>query len=49
MIQLDLALLEYVNAIREDFAEIDVVDQEQIFNAIKEDLIDRLEFIMENK
>ena len=48
MLPIELALLEYVKQMREVFTDDGVTDEAVIFEALKDDLIDRLEFVIEN-
>lgn len=48
LLPIEKAILEYVKSMRKEFAEMAVTDEAEIFEALKEDLIDRLEFVMEN-
>lgn len=48
MLPIELALLEYVKQMRKVFADDEVTDENVIFEALKDGLIDRLEFVMEN-
>lgn len=49
MLDINEALCQYVRESIKEFAEFDLTDPDQIFMALKEDLTDRIEAILESE